>query len=85
MSLLQAIALAQGLDRVADPSAVIIFRQVNNRRMAAKFDLRQIRGGKVSDPALLAGDIVMVDQSATRSTLRDLNESIGLSGLFKFL
>ena len=85
MSLLQAIALAQGLDRVADPSAVIIFRQVSDRRMAAKFDLRQIRGGKVSDPNLLAGDVVMVDQSTSRSTLRDVNESIGVFSFFKFL
>jgi polysaccharide biosynthesis/export protein len=83
MSLLQSIALAQGLDRVADPSAVLIFRQVNGQRMAARFDVKQIRLGKMADPSLLAGDIVMVDQSAVRTTLRDVNESIGLSGLFR--
>jgi polysaccharide biosynthesis/export protein len=85
VSLLQAIALAEGLNAVADPSGILLFRTVNNKRMAARFDLKQIRTGKVDDPQLQAGDIVMVDDSATRTTLRDIKDVLPLSGLFQML
>ncbi len=85
VSLLQSIALAEGLNAVADPSGIILFRTVNNKRMAARFDLKQIRSGAVNDPQLQAGDIVMVDDSATRTTLRDIKEVLPLSGLFQLL
>jgi polysaccharide biosynthesis/export protein len=85
MSLLQAIALAEGLNTVADPTAILVFRTVNNKRMAARFDLKQIRSGQVNDPTLQAGDIVMVDESATRTTLRDISSAMPLTGLFSLL
>jgi polysaccharide biosynthesis/export protein len=84
-SLLQAIALAEGLDTVADPSGILIFRVVGQKRLAARFDLKQVRAGKIEDPILKAGDIVMVDESATRTTLRDVKEALPLSGLFQLL
>jgi polysaccharide biosynthesis/export protein len=85
VSLLQAVALAQGLNTVADPSAVLVFRTVNDKRMAARFDLRQVRGGKIDDPFLQAGDIVMVDESKARTTLRDISSALPLTGLFQLL
>jgi polysaccharide biosynthesis/export protein len=85
MSLLQSIALAEGLNDVADPTGILLFRTVGNKRMAARFDLKAIRGGKVNDPWLQAGDIVMVDQSAARSTWRDVKDSLPISGLFQLL
>jgi polysaccharide export outer membrane protein len=84
-SLLQTIALAEGLDTVADPAGILVFRTVEGKRMAARFDLRRIRSGKQDDPILQAGDIVMVDQSATRTTLRDVKDAMPLSGLFSLL
>lgn len=84
-SLLQAIALAEGLTTVADPSGVLIFRIVGEKRLAARFDLKQVRSGKIQDPILKAGDIVMVDESATRTTLRDVKDALPLSGLFQLL
>jgi polysaccharide biosynthesis/export protein len=85
LSLLQAIALAEGLNTVADPTAVLVFRTVENKRMAARFDLKQIRSGQITDPMLQAGDIVMVDESATRTTLRDITSAMPLTGLFSLL
>jgi polysaccharide biosynthesis/export protein len=85
LSLLQAIALAEGLNTVADPTAVLLFRTVDSKRMAARFDLKQIRSGQISDPMLQAGDIVMVDESATRTTLRDITSAMPLTGLFSLL
>jgi polysaccharide biosynthesis/export protein len=85
VSLLQAIALAEGLNEVADPSGILLFRTVNNKRMAARFDLKQVRSGKVQDPMLQAGDIVMVDESAARTTLRDVKDALPLSGVLQLL
>ncbi|MDE2445262.1 MAG: polysaccharide export protein [Alphaproteobacteria bacterium] len=85
MSLMQAIALAEGLNRVADPTGVVVFRQINGQKQAARFDLRMVRAGKIPDVNLLAGDIVMVDESSTRTTLRDINDYLPFSGVFKYL
>jgi polysaccharide export outer membrane protein len=85
LSLLQSIALAEGLNNVADPTGIIVFRTVGNQRMAARFDLKKIRAGNSQDPMLVAGDIVMVDQSAGRTTLRDIREAVPLTGLFSLL
>jgi polysaccharide biosynthesis/export protein len=85
VSLLQAIALGQGLNEVADPSGILVFRTVNKKRMAARFDIKQIRGGKINDPILQAGDIVMVDESSARSTWRDVKGVLPISGLFNML
>ena len=85
LSLLQSIALAQGLNNVADPSGILVFRTVGNQRMAARFDLKKIRAGVSQDPMLAAGDIVMVDQSTGRTTLRDIRDAVPLTGLFSLL
>ncbi len=85
ISLLQAIALAEGLNDVADASGILLFRTVNGKRMVARFDLKMVRTGKMSDPMLQAGDIVMVDESSTRTTLRDIKDVMPLSGLFSLL
>jgi polysaccharide biosynthesis/export protein len=85
VSLLQAIALAEGLSELADPSGILLFRTVDSKRMAARFDLKAIRAGKVQDPLLQAGDIVMVDQSAARTTLNDVKNVLPLTGLFQLL
>lgn len=85
LSLLQAVALAEGLNEVADPSGVLVFRTVNNRRMAARFDLSAIRKGATDDPLLMAGDVVMVDESRTRTTLRDVKSALSIPGLFTLL
>jgi polysaccharide biosynthesis/export protein len=84
LTLIQAVALSQGLNPVADPSGVIVFRQQGNQRGAARFDLRAVRSGKAPDPLLQAGDIVMVDESKAKTTLRDIKDALPLAGLFSF-
>jgi polysaccharide export outer membrane protein len=85
LSLLQAVALAEGLNELADPGGVLVFRIVDNKRMAARFDLTAIRKGKADDPLLEAGDIVMVDESRARTTLRDLKSALSVPGIFSLL
>ena len=84
-TLLQAISLGEGLTLVADTSAILIFRTVDGKRMGARFDVKKIQGGKTADPLLLAGDIVVVETSASRSTMRDAKDFLSLSNLFILL
>jgi polysaccharide export outer membrane protein len=81
-TLLRAIALAGGLDRVADPSGIIVFREVDGKRQAAKFDLPAIRSGKADDPVIAGGDVVVVDEHGGKTALRGIRESLGIFGLF---
>jgi polysaccharide export outer membrane protein len=81
-TLIQAVALAGGLDRVADPHGIVVFRQQNGKRLAAVFDLTAIRAGKNDDPTIQGGDVVVVDQSGIKAALRGVRESVGMMGLF---
>jgi polysaccharide export outer membrane protein len=72
MSLLKAIALARGLDQLANPKEVVVFRTVKSERVAGVFDLTQIRSGKAQDPMLYPNDTIVVAGSGARRTLRDI-------------
>lgn len=82
-TLLQAIALARGITREADPGGVMIFRTIDGQRTGAVFDVNPIRKGTTRDPPILGGDMVVVDQSVARTIWRDIRESIGVAGFFR--
>lgn len=81
-SLLKAIATAKGLDQLADPTKVVVFRTVNNERGYGLFDLTAIRQGKAMDPAIYPNDVIVVASSGARRTLRDI---IGVTPLLPLL
>jgi polysaccharide export outer membrane protein len=62
MSLLQATAVAGGFD-INATETVLLIRQSNGKRSAAKFDVGQIREGKAEDPQLEAGDVIIAPTS----------------------
>lgn len=82
MSLVKAIALARGLDQVANPKEVVVFRTVNNQRVAGVFNLTDIRSGKAIDPPVYPNDMIVVASSGTRRTLRDI---VGLTPIVGLL
>ncbi len=63
LSLLQAVALSEGLTDVADRRNVFVFRNVGNQRMVARFDLKAISEGRADDPRIQGEDIVVVSES----------------------
>jgi polysaccharide export outer membrane protein len=80
-TLLQTIAMAKGLDPLADPSSVVIFRMVDGKKMAAIFDVERIEHGKMEDPFVYGDDIVVVDRSGGRTFLKNVTDTIrGLIG-----
>lgn len=79
-TLLQAIAMAQGLAEVADVNDVTVFRMVQNQRTSSNFDIRTIRSGKAPDPEIVAGDLVVAGQSAIRTFVRNWGPALGIAG-----
>jgi polysaccharide biosynthesis/export protein len=72
MSLIKAIAMARGLDPLANPKQVVVFRVVNDQRVAGLFNLNDIRAGEAPDPPIYANDTIVVASSTARRTLRDI-------------
>ena len=72
MTLMQAIALAEGTDEMANAHRVAIFRTIDGVRRAAAFDLVTIRKGQDKDPQVYSGDIVIVDGSAIKEVEKKL-------------
>lgn len=81
-TLMQGIALAGGLGELADTKGVVVLRQVNGKREAAKFDFEAVQAGTVNDPVLRGGDVVVVDQSGAKTAWRDIRAAIPVFGLF---
>jgi polysaccharide export outer membrane protein len=76
VSLLQAIAMAEGPTRIADLKSVAVFRTVGDRSMVAVFDLRAIRSGQAVDPKVLGDDVIVVDTSRMSARMQDLLQAL---------
>jgi polysaccharide export outer membrane protein len=84
-SLLQAIALGGGVDdQIADLGGIVVMRSVGGKRMAAVYDLREVRRGVVEDPQLFGDDIVVVEQSGSKTAFRRFIESMPILGVFRW-
>ncbi len=85
-TLLQAIALGGGVDdRTADLGGIVLMRQVGGKRQAAVFDLRQVRRGVTEDPQVYGDDIIVVEQSGSKTALRRFIEAVPAFGIFSWL
>ena len=84
-TLVEAVAQAGGLSEMGSPSSVYVLRQVDGKKMAARFDLNEIRKGQKQDPVMRAGDIVMVDESGSKVMFKNLQSMTGFTGIFSLL
>lgn len=82
-TLLQAIAVAEGLDPLADLEGIVLFRNIDGKRMAAAYDMRELRAGTVEDPQLYGDDMIVVEQSGSKTALRRFIETVPAIGLFR--
>ena len=71
-SLLRAIARAKGATDIANVQEVVVFRTVNDQRMAALYNLEAIRRGSYPDPDIYANDVIAVGDSSSRRLFRDV-------------
>jgi polysaccharide export outer membrane protein len=88
MTLLRALALAGGFGPIANPQAVMLFRNNAQRVQEVKvFDVEQIRAGKTEDPVIRGDDLIVVQQDKSRklfkdSLLRDIVDSVNPFSIF---
>jgi polysaccharide export outer membrane protein len=82
-TLLQALAMAKGPTKVADLDEVLIYRVMNGRRMAARFDLEQIRNGRMPDPEILGNDTVVVNSSGFKAAWEDVIDALPGFAIFR--
>ncbi len=85
MTLLTVIALAQGFSDIADPSGVMIFRETQQGRTAARFDATEIRAGRTADPPIYGGDTIVVDESSAKTAWKQFREALPVAGMFRLL
>jgi len=76
-TLLQAIAQAAGLDKMADPEEILIFRRVEGGKIVGyKVDLDEIRAGEAKDPVLVANDVVVVPEHGAKALLNEITGTL---------
>lgn len=72
MTLLRAIAAAEGATEFARLREVVVHRNVNGKQMVALYDLGAIRRAAYQDPVLYPQDVVVVGESASRRLFQTL-------------
>jgi polysaccharide export outer membrane protein len=83
-SLLQLIAMANGFDPNSDWT-VLILRQSDGKKQAARFDVDAIQKGRVDDPLLQSGDVVVAGSSAIKAGFGAILKALPLASVFAFL
>lgn len=83
MTLMQAVALAEGTDELANLRRVAVFRTIDGQRQAAAFDLLSIRRGQMPDPPVYSGDIVIVDGSNIKEAYKKFTQAFPLFAIFR--
>ncbi|AOL94444.1 polysaccharide biosynthesis/export family protein [Porphyrobacter sp. LM 6] len=69
-TLLEALAMARSPSEFGDSDQIFVFRTVGGREQGARFNLRRIRAGLDPDPAIIAGDKVVVGLDNVASAWR---------------
>lgn len=80
VTLLNAIAMAEGTSEFSDNRQVVIFRTVDGTRYGAKFDLERVRTGVQPDPLLMPQDLVVVGVSSGKQWVRTLLQATPVLG-----
>jgi polysaccharide biosynthesis/export protein len=71
VTLTSVIAESGGFAETANQSAVLIIRNTDQGRVAARVDAGAILAGNAPDPKVLGGDTIVVDSSMLKTGLRD--------------
>ncbi|WLE00540.1 polysaccharide export protein (plasmid) [Agrobacterium leguminum] len=78
-TLMDAIALAGGLRELADEKKVYVYRSIGTQKLVANYNVASIRDGRIPNPRIYGGDVVMVFTSQSRVATNNLKEALGLS------
>ncbi len=71
-TLMQVLAMAGDVDTSVASGDIVVFRTIDGKRSAARFDIDAIKAGKAEDPDLAPGDVIVADTSATKVALQNV-------------
>ncbi len=71
-TLMQVLAMAGDVDTSVASGDIVVFRTIDGKRSAARFDIDAIKAGKAGDPDLAPGDVIVADTSATKVALQNV-------------
>jgi polysaccharide export outer membrane protein len=78
-TLVQMLAMAEGVNIDVASGDVVIFRRVDGKRYAGRFDVSAINEGKSEDPELQPGDVIEVDTSGTKVAFQTFLKALPLA------
>lgn len=84
-TLTQFVAIAEGIDRETASSTVVVFRTIDGKRYAAKFDIKEIMAGRAEDPPIQPNDIIAVDSSSGKEVFSYVVKLLPAAALFTLL
>ena len=64
---------------------VLVLREDNGKRSAAKFDLSDIQRGNANDPTMQSGDVIVADTSVMKKGLNNILKVLPLAGFAALL
>jgi polysaccharide export outer membrane protein len=77
MTLTQAISHTEGLTQLADPSDIHVVRNTGKGTQETMvYDLQKIQSGKLPDPELFPGDLVVVESSGIKSIIYGVTSTL---------
>ena len=76
-TLLQAIALAGGPERIADEEEIVVFRTDKTGAVAGYVvNLEEIQAGKKKDPEMIGNDRIVVPESGSRALIKGVSDTL---------
>jgi protein involved in polysaccharide export with SLBB domain len=84
-TLTTVLAQSQGFTDTADKSSVLVIRNTDQGRVAAKVDAGAILAGSAPDPPIHGGDMIVVDDSFIRSAGKDALTLLSGASALRFL
>ena len=79
-TLFQFVTMAGGLAFEAN-STVLVLRETNGQRSAAKFNVADIQSGRAPDPPVQAGDMIVADSSTLKNAYNGILKILPLSAV----
>jgi len=71
--------MAGGFRSIADQNKVYVFREIGGRKLVANYSVAEIRSGRLGNPRIYGGDVVMVFTSQSRVAMNNLKEALGMA------
>lgn len=81
-TLMQLLATAEGFTDTAQTEVAVFRNAAGGSQQAAKFDVDDIRAGRSEDPKISQGDLVVVGDSAFKTTYQGLLKALPITSVF---